>query len=190
MNKLAKMILDNERLGNFDRNDRGYDSRDYRDYRDMEQDSRRGRSRDYNYDNAYDRGYQDDYNRRDRNYDDNYDSRDMHGKGLKDFPRADAYEWGQNLENGDGTHGKHFNMEQCEKVAKDCGMDIEQIGPVAFCAAMNMMYSDYCEVAKKYGVNNPSYYADLAKAFLKDSDFNGTGAEKLYLYYKCISCSK
>ena len=51
---------------------------------------------------------------------------------------------------------------------------------------MNMMYSDYCKVAKKYGVDRPEYYADLAKAFLRDKDFDGKPEEKLYIYYKAI----
>ena len=41
-------------------------------------------------------------------------------------------------------------------------------------------------VAKKYGVDIPEYYADLAKAFLRDKDFDGKPEEKLYLYYKTI----
>jgi hypothetical protein len=49
-----------------------------------------------------------------------------------------------------------------------------------------MKYSDYCKVAQKYGVDRPEFYADMAKAFLKDKDFHGEPEEKLYLYYKCI----
>lgn len=52
--------------------------------------------------------------------------------------------------------------------------------------AMNMVYSDYCKVAKKYGVDTPEFYADMAKAFLRDKDFDGKPEEKLYLYYKSI----
>jgi hypothetical protein len=51
---------------------------------------------------------------------------------------------------------------------------------------MNMMYADYCSVAKKYGVDRPEYYADLAKAFLHDKDYKGTPEEKLWYYYNCI----
>ena len=35
---------------------------------------------------------------------------------------------------------------------------------------MNMMYSDYCQVAKRQSVDTPGFYADMAKAFLEDAD--------------------
>ena len=47
---------------------------------------------------------------------------------------------------------------------------------------MNMMYSDYCMVASKYGVNNAEFFADMARAFLFDKDAEGPG-EKLAAYY-------
>ena len=40
--------------------------------------------------------------------------------------------------------------------------------------------------AKKYGVDRPEYYADLAKAFLHDKDYKGKPEEKLWYYYNCI----
>ena len=52
---------------------------------------------------------------------------------------------------------------------------------------MNMMYSDYCAVAKKFGLDRPDFYAELAKAFLNDKDFGGEPEEKVFLYYKCIA---
>lgn len=36
--------------------------------------------------------------------------------------------------------------------------------------AMNAMYSDHCETAKKVNMDKPEFYAHLAKDFLKDSD--------------------
>ena len=33
-----------------------------------------------------------------------------------------------------------------------------------------MMYSDYCQVAKRQSVDTPGFYADMAKAFLEDGD--------------------
>jgi hypothetical protein len=35
---------------------------------------------------------------------------------------------------------------------------------------MNMLYSDYCAVLKKHGINNIDVYTDLACAWLKDTD--------------------
>lgn len=51
----------------------------------------------------------------------------------------------------------------------------------------NPPYSDYCAVAKKFGLDRPDFYAELAKAFLNDKDFEGEPEEKVWLYYKCIS---
>lgn len=51
---------------------------------------------------------------------------------------------------------------------------------------MNMMYSDYCSVAAKYGVNKPEFFADMAKAFLFDKDAKGP-KEKLSAYYHGIA---
>ena len=39
-----------------------------------------------------------------------------------------------------------------------------------FYTAMNAMYSDHCETAKKISMDKPEFYAHLAKDFLMDSD--------------------
>ena len=52
-----------------------------------------------------------------------------------------------------------------------------------FFVAMNMRYSDEFEVTKKFGVDRPEYYADLAKSFLMDDD---AGAHKLRKYMTVI----
>lgn len=49
---------------------------------------------------------------------------------------------------------------------------------------MNMMYSDYCQVAKRQSVDTPGFYADMAKAFLEDTD---AADGKAYLYWDCIA---
>ena len=54
---------------------------------------------------------------------------------------------------------------------------------------MNMMYSDYYDVARKFGVNAPEFYAELARAFLMDKDGPGP-EEKLCAYYRCIAHNK
>lgn len=45
------------------------------------------------------------------------------------------------------------------------------------------VYSDYCAVAKKHGVNNVDFYADLAKAWLHDKD---AVKDKAAAYYEYI----
>lgn len=59
----------------------------------------------------------------------------------------------------------------------------------AWYAAMNMLYSDYCAVAREYGVDRPDYYAKMARAFLMDRD--GGGAEKkIAAYYRCVAAER
>lgn len=92
-----------------------------------------------------------------------------------------AREWTSKMENEDGTKGPHWNMEQIKKVMEQRNMTGD---PVEFWVAMNMMYSDYCKVAKKLGVNSVDFYAEMAKAFLEDKD---TGVpDKLAAYYENI----
>lgn len=99
-------------------------------------------------------------------------------------------EWMQNLVNSDGTDGSKWTKQQIESEAKKIGLDYSGIGIDALWACVNMMYSDYCEVAQKYGVNNPGFYIHLADAFLNDDDFDGTGKEKLSIYYHTIAGRK
>ena len=179
--------------GRYDRARRDYESdyarRDYRrgDYTHQEPryDSR---GRDYEYDRERSdyRGY--DMRRSDygdmRRSDYSTDSSEMtYGK----LSRKDVEKWSEKLENSDGTRGKHFKKDQVEHVVKQIGADVHRYGgEEIFCMAMNMMYADYCGVAKKFGADTPLFYAEMAKAFLEDKDFKGEPEEKRWLYYKCI----
>lgn len=101
------------------------------------------------------------------------------------MPRAhlthdEAEEWCDRMANADGTKGPHWTLEQTADVAKQRNIDCDKVD---FWAAMNMMYSDYCKVAKMYSVDNQNFYADLAAAFLRDKDAV-TG--KLVEYWDCI----
>lgn len=83
--------------------------------------------------------------------------------------------------NADGTKGCHWTLEQTQDVAKQRNITCD---PNDFWAVMNMMYSDYCQVAKRQSVDTPGFYADMAKAFLEDADaVDG----KAYLYWDCIA---
>lgn len=158
-----------------------------------EYDMRRGdRGYDYGYD--YERGdMRRGYDRR-NDYGDYARRRDRRGRfmrdrgehGLEFFSMEDVENWKHEMKNEDGSHGEHFNKEQVKQAAQMAGIDMHELGEIPFCLAMNMKYSDYCKVAQKYGVDRPDFYADMAKAFLKDKDFDGEPEEKLYLYYKCI----
>lgn len=63
--------------------------------------------------------------------------------------------------------GEHFKVEQTDQqrqaICPDCNR-------WEWYTAMNAMYSDHCETAKKLNVDRPDYYAHMAKDFLKDKD--------------------
>ena len=86
------------------------------------------------------------------------------------------------MENSDGSKGPHWTLEQATAVANSIGVHVD---PWIWFAALNMEYSDNFEVAQKYGLDRPEYYADLAKAFLFDEDGGGPEA-KIAGYYHGI----
>ena len=92
-----------------------------------------------------------------------------------------AVRWVASMENADGTHGGHWSMEQTEQLRKQKNIDCDA---VAFYAAVNMVYSDYCKVAEKFGVNSADFCACMAKAFLDDKD---AMPNKLARYYHGIA---
>lgn len=128
-----------------------------------------------------------DYRGRRRNSRGQYMSdRGDYGEDMR-LSKEDMKEWEKKLVNDDGSHGAHFDKEQIDQVARSIGIEPKEFGDGVLCMTVNMMYSDYCGVAKKFGVDRLEYYIELAKAFLKDKDFDGDGAEKLFLYYTFIA---
>lgn len=93
--------------------------------------------------------------------------------------------WNDNMVNDDGSVGGHWLVEQTNELAKLCGVEFTHISPIDFNVTANMMYSDYHNVAMKYGVDITNFYGDLAKAFLFDKDAP-TSKEKLSAYYHNI----
>ena len=100
--------------------------------------------------------------------------------GYAPFTYQTAMEWVNDMDNSDGSHGPHWTMEQTKEVQEKKGIDCD---PIEFFVAMNMMYSDYCKVAKRYNVNSSDFYASMAKAFLDDKD---AAPEKLMRYYEHV----
>lgn len=98
----------------------------------------------------------------------------------KKMNRDTAEEWMEKMKNEDGTKGAHWTLEQCEQAMRQRGIDCD---PTEFCVAMNMMYSDYCGVAKMLNTNTVDFYVYMAKAFLDDDDAK---EDKLMKYYECI----
>lgn len=98
------------------------------------------------------------------------------------FTEDDARRWTEHMENDDGSMGAHWTLEQTTAVANSIGVHVD---PWIWFAALNMEYSDNFDVAQKYGLDRPEYYADLAKAFLFDKDGGGPEA-KIAGYYHGI----
>jgi hypothetical protein len=98
------------------------------------------------------------------------------------FTEDDARRWTEHMENDDGSMGAHWTLEQTTAVANSIGVHVD---PWIWFAALNMEYSDNFDVAQKYGLDRPEYYADLARAFLFDKDGGGPEA-KIAGYYHGI----
>ena len=148
------------------------------DFRDSEEHpDTRYDSRDYRRDSRDSRDYRDSRNSR--------DYRDYHN--VPRLTKSDMHRWKQMMENEDGTQGAHYDMQQTMAAADKLGIHFDEFDEKEFCVAVNMMYSDYCKVAKKYVAPDKElhFFAELAKAFLEDEDAP-EGSEKLALYYHCI----
>ena len=159
--------------------------RDYNDY-DMRGDMRR---MDYGSYDMRGRDYGDDYAGHDyADYGMDYGMRDYGEMEYGKMSHKDIENWKNHMKNQDGTMGEHFKKEQVMQAARQIGVNPEEYGNEhIFGLVMNMMYSDYCAVAKKFGLDRPDFYAELAKAFLNDKDFSGEPEEKVFLYYQCIA---
>lgn len=161
------------------------DERDYHDYRDERyyEDGRRGvrgsgRSRDR-------RDYEDMRMSDRRDYEDERD----YGEPIR-LSKTDIKHWKHKLENADGTHGEHFDMQQVVQAAERANIKFNDFDEKEFCIAVNMKYSDYCNVIKKYIPPDKelAFCVDMAKAFLDDAD-GPEPSEKLALYYHFIVCN-
>lgn len=85
------------------------------------------------------------------------------------------------MQNADGTKGPHWTFEQAKKLMEQYGVSYD---PCAFWSTLNMVYSDYCGVARKYVISKEGFYIDLAKAFLLDADAK---PDKLARYYEYVA---
>ena len=99
------------------------------------------------------------------------------------FTEDDARRWTEHMENDDGSMGAHWTLEQTTAVANSIGVHVD---PWIWFAALNMEYSDNFDVAQKYGLDRPEYYADLAKAFLFDKDGGGPEAKIAGYYHRIV----
>lgn len=191
--KMLDYLMDKmESRKSYGRDSRGYvdsrgmsDSRRYEDSRrdmgDYRQDDRRG-----NVDFEGTMDFEDSrYGKDSRGYADGRDARDYHR--IPRLSKTDIHHWKQMMENEDGSRGPHYDMQQVMQVSDKLGIKFDEFDEKEFCIAVNMMYSDYCKVAKKYVSPDKElmFFAELAKAFLDDED-GPEASEKLALYFHCI----
>lgn len=115
-----------------------------------------------------------------------YNMAHMDGMKHKEKLTNEEYkEWVDNMVGADGSKGAMWDKAETTAVAKKIGIDFNAYDETAFWVAMNMVYSDTCEVMEKHGIDKPEVFAELADSWLSDED-TVKGAEKLALYYEFI----
>lgn len=82
-----------------------------------------------------------------------------------------ATAWVNKLKNTDPEHpvGAKWSRETLKPLAMKHGFNTPE-KQLEFWVVMNMMHSDYAETAKKHGVSTLDFFADMAKAWMKDKD--------------------
>lgn len=104
------------------------------------------------------------------------------GKVVPFFNRDMAERWMEGLQNEDGSRGPHWSIEDVKTLMKQRGINED---PVRVWAAMNAEYSDGATVYRKYGVDRPEFYLDVACAkWLHDKD---AVPDKLAAYYAHVA---
>lgn len=105
---------------------------------------------------------------------------EMQGENMERMDRNMAQKWADHMQNADGSRGGHWTAEQIRPFMQQAGF---AGSPDEFYVMMNAMFSDFYKVAKKYNLDRPEFYADLAKAWLEDPD---AMEDKAALYYRYI----
>lgn len=106
--------------------------------------------------------------------------------GMMMFDRETAEEWVHNMRNEDKNHphGGKWTHEALKPFAQKYNIQLDSPKFWEFYAMTNAMYSDYSEVAKKFGITSPEFYACMAKAFMDDRDAE---PDKVARYYEYIA---
>lgn len=97
--------------------------------------------------------------------------------------REEAEKWVKGMKSEDGKTGGRWPYQEIKQYAGNFGIQGED-KVIEFYAVMNALYTDYCKVAKKHGVDKVDFWADMAKAFIYDKDAN---PGKVKMYYECIA---
>lgn len=103
----------------------------------------------------------------------------------EDVPMYNYTLWVSKMHNEDGSKGGKWTMQETTEIGKNNGIDFSKISEQDWYITLNMVYSDYVMIARKYNIDNISFYIDLAKEFLWDSDTH-QGKDKLERYYRYI----
>ena len=106
--------------------------------------------------------------------------------GMMMFDRETAEEWVNNMRNEDKNHphGGKWTPESLKPFAQKYNIQYDTPKFWQFYAMTNAMYSDYSEVARKFGITSPEFYACMAKAFMDDRDAE---PDKVARYYEYIT---
>lgn len=82
-----------------------------------------------------------------------------------------ASSWVGKMKNADPEHttGAKWSRETIKPIAAKHGFTTPE-KQLEFWTVMNMMYSDYADIAKKHGVSTLDFFGDMAKAWMKDPD--------------------
>lgn len=117
-------------------------------------------------------------------------SRQSHQMGRADYEgddvhlsREEAEKWVKGMKSEDGKTGGRWPLHEIKQYAGNFGIQGEE-EIIEFFAVMNALYTDYCKVAKKFGVDKVDFWVELAKAFMHDKD---AGEGKVKKYYECIA---
>ena len=106
--------------------------------------------------------------------------------GHDKLTKEKAEKWVRSMHGDDPkARGEMWTYDDAKKLAEERGLPAEGQSMVDYYVALNMVYNDYCKVAKAHGVDTEDYYADLAQAWLYDRD-GLPPAEKLMAYYKYV----
>lgn len=106
--------------------------------------------------------------------------------GNEKLTREKAEKWVRSMYSDDPkSHGEMWTYDDAKTLAEERGLPTEGQEMIDFYVALNMVYNDYCKVAKEHGVDTEDYFADLAQAWLYDRD-GKPPTEKLMAYKKYV----
>ena len=113
---------------------------------------------------------------------------DQHKFKMPKLTKSERHQWKQSMRNVDGTHGPHYDTQQVIQAAEKLGIRFNHFDEEDLAIVMNMFYSDYCHVVKKYVSPEKElmFYADMGKAYFDDPD-GPDPDDKLSRQYHCMT---